>query len=332
MGWKGAVRSFGAAIRESERAAKRRQRELERQKKQYEKMQEQEQSAYEVDVYNNHIEVIQSIHKDCSPLIDWNLIAQSQQPKKTKKSCDREQQARHKLDIYKPNVITRILKRQDKKKAQLTEEIEIAINTDENNYKIEISEWEEKVEEWRKNVDIARSLLKGDSKTKLEVIKSLEPFSEISNLGSNISIVIFDNGLLEATIHVHGKEIVPTESKNLLKSGKLSIKKMPRGKFNEIYQDYVCSCVLRVANELFSIIPDALVIVTAVDELLNTQTGHLEEASILSAAISRTTINNLNLDTIAPSDSMNNFINNMSFKKTLGFEKIERIKPESLTL
>lgn len=330
MGWKGAVRSFGAAIRESERAEKRKQRDLERQRKQYEKMQEQEQAAYEVDVYDNHIEIIQSIHKDCSPLIDWNLIAQSQQPIEPKKSCDRELQARQKLHIYKPNVIARILKRQDKIKAKLTKEIETAINTDENNYKTEITEWQQKVEEWRKNVELAKALLKGDSKTKLEIIKRLEPFSEISNLGSNISIVIFDNGLLEASIHVHGTEIVPADSKTLLKSGKLSTKKMPKGKYNEIYQDYVCSCILRVANELFSIIPDSLVIVTAVDELLDTKTGHLEVAPILSAAISRTTINKLNLDAIDPSDSMNNFIHNMSFKKTLGFEKVESIKPESL--
>ncbi|MBO2642184.1 hypothetical protein [Shewanella algae] len=105
---------------------------------------------------------------------------------------------------------------------------------------------------------------------------------------------------------------------------------MPKGKFNEIYQDYVCSCVLRVGNELFSAIPDNLVIVTAVDELLNSQTGHLEDAPILSVAVSRSTIERLNLEAIDPSDSMDNFKHNMSFKKTKGFERVERIDPEGL--
>jgi len=37
MGWKGTVRSIGAAVRAAERDEKRRQRELEKQQKQYEK-------------------------------------------------------------------------------------------------------------------------------------------------------------------------------------------------------------------------------------------------------------------------------------------------------
>ena len=330
MGWKGTVRSIGAAVRAAERDAKRRQRELERQQKQYEKMQELEQAAYEVDVYENHIEVIQSIHKECSAHVDWNYIALSKQPKEPKKSCAKEEEARLKLDEYKPGLIDRLFKREEKKMALLTQEIEIAIKADEDKYKSRVSSWEKEVEEWKESVDIAEALLKGDAKAKIEAIDNLQPFSEISNLGSSLSVSIYDNGLLEATINVHSTEIVPSESKSLLKSGKLSVKNMPKVKFNEIYQDYVCSCILRIANELFSTIPDQLVLVTAVDELLNSKTGHLEEAPILSAAISRSTINSLNLEKIDPSDSMSNFIHNMSFQKTKGFNRVERINPESL--
>ena len=39
MGWKGAVRSIGAAVRAAERDAKRRQRELEKRQRQYTKHQ-----------------------------------------------------------------------------------------------------------------------------------------------------------------------------------------------------------------------------------------------------------------------------------------------------
>lgn len=69
MGLKGTVRSIGAAVRAAERDAKRRQRELEKRQIQYGKMQEFEQAAYEVALYENHIEVIQSLHKECSPPI-----------------------------------------------------------------------------------------------------------------------------------------------------------------------------------------------------------------------------------------------------------------------
>lgn len=330
MGWKGTVRSVGAAVRAAERDAKRRQRELEKQYKQFEKMQELEQAAYEVDAYENHIDVIQSTHKECSPPVDWNKIALSKQPTEPKKKSENEEDARVISDSYKPGFIDRLFKREEKKREQFLQKIAEAIKSDETHYKSKFSSWETKIEDWKESVEIAKALLEGKAEAKIEAIDNLQPFSEISNLGSSLSISVYDNGVLEATINVHGTEIVPSEAKSLLKSGKLSVKNMPKGKFNEIYQDYVCSCVLRVSNELFSTIPDKLVLVTAVDELLNSQTGHLEEAPILSVAVSRSTIKSLNLESIDPSDSMVNFKHNMSFKKTKGFDRVERIDPEGL--
>ena len=330
MGWKGTVRSIGAAVRAAERDAKRRQRELERQRKQYERMQELEQAAYEVDVFENHIEVIQSVHKECNPRVDWSEVARLVQPKEPERPSDNEQKARTKLHRYKAGIIDRLFRQEERKRKLLTEGLQKAIDTDQEIYRSRLANWEEEVEEWKEKVSLAESLLKGDAKAKIDAIDRLKPFSEISNLGSSLSITVYDNGILEATVNVHGTEIVPNEAKSLMKSGKLSVKKMPKGRFNEIYQDYVCSCALRVANELFSALPDQLIIVTAVDDLLNPSTGHLEESPILSVAISRSTINSLALETIDPSESMSNFVHNMSFKKTKGFERVPRLDPESL--
>ncbi|WP_428739082.1 hypothetical protein [Sulfurimonas sp.] len=328
MGWKGTVRSIGAAVRAAERDAKRRQRELEKRQKQYERMQELEQAAYEVEVYENHIEIIQSLHKECSVPIQWKELSIQKEPIQPEKTDTYEHNARHKADNYKPGFIDRLFQREEKVRQKLKTNIEVAINQDTLKYNENFSKWKKDFEEWEKTTSLAKSLLNGHSQAKLEVIEDLDPFSEISNLGSSLEISIGDTGIVEATINVHGKEIIPNEIKGLLQSGKLSVKKMPQGKFNELYQDYVCSSILRVANELFSILPDDLVIITAVDELLNTQTGHLEESPILSACISRSTLQSLNLEAIDPSDSMTNFVHNMSFKKTKGFDIVSRVKPE----
>ncbi|HGF7186034.1 TPA: hypothetical protein AB5E10_003495, partial [Vibrio cholerae] len=116
--------------------------------------------------------------------------------------------------------------------------------------------------------------------------------------------------------------------KSLLKSGKLSVKKMPVGKFNELYQDYVCSSVLRIAREAFAILPDEFILINATDKLLNKVTGHLEEQNILSVYISRSTLYGLNMESIDPSDSMQNFIHKMSFKPTKGFEAVPSVEFE----
>lgn len=94
------------------------------------------------------------------------------------------------------------------------------------------------------------------------------------------------------------------------------------GRFNELHQDYVCSCALRVGRELLAILPDELVIVTALDNVLNGSTGHMQEQPILSVAFSRSTVDGLNLESIDPSDAMKNFVHNMSFKKAAGFSAV----------
>lgn len=66
--------------------------------------------------------------------------------------------------------------------------------------------------------------------------------------------------------------------------------------------------------------------VTAVSELLNPKTGHIEEQPILSVAIPRSTLDRLNFEMIDPSDSMENFVHNMNFSKTKGFSAVERIR------
>ncbi|WP_281559829.1 hypothetical protein [Thalassomonas sp. RHCl1] len=330
MGWKGTIRSVGAAVRAAERDAKRRQKELDRQYKQYEKMQELEQAKYEVEVYENHIDVIQSMHKECSKPVDWNTIAESKQPLKPENKKENEKKAQLEADRYKPGLVDRLFWRVEKKRACFAENVLRAVEADNSEFRENIACWEEKVEYWKKSVDIANALLEGTGKAKIEAVEYIQPFSEISNLGSRLSIAVNEDNNLEVTIHVHSADIVPSEMKSLLKNGKLSVKKMPKGKFNEIYQDYVCSCTLRIANEIFSVIPDKVVAVTAVDELLNSKTGHLEESPILSAVISCSTLESLNLETIDPSDSMSNFIHNMSFKKTKGFEAVPRVNIEVL--
>jgi hypothetical protein len=131
-------------------------------------------------------------------------------------------------------------------------------------------------------------------------------------------------------LHVNSDEVIPSEVKGLLKSGKLSVKKMPKTRFYELYQDYVCGCVLRVARELFALLPIEMVIVNAVGNLLNTQTGYMEEQPILSVAIPRKTLEGLNFEMLDPSDSMSNFIHRMTFRKTKGFSAVETLKPSDL--
>ncbi|QFR49631.1 hypothetical protein FJR48_07765 [Sulfurimonas lithotrophica] len=315
MGWKGTVRTLGAMHRASVREAERREREIQKRNKELQKLEALEQAAYEVEEYENYIETILSVHKKHTDLIDWNAIAQSTKPSQPTQKYQNEEQ-------FKVGFFSKLLGKEEQQREQ-------AKLKDEQIYQKEMDGWKEKCSEWEYEHHLANKLLSGDLEVKLEIIKELNPFSDIQELGSSLKFEISESHILEATLNLHGQDVIPMEKKALLQSGKLSVKKMPKGEFYEMYQDYVCSCMLRVGNELLAILPDELVLVHAIDNMLNSKTGHMEEQCILSIAVSRQTIESLNMDLIDPSDSFENFVYNMKFKKTKGFEVVEPLLASS---
>lgn len=327
MSWKGTLRSIQAAQRRAERDAKRRQRELEVQRRKLEKMQELERAEYEVQVFENYLDVLLSIHKECGNDWDWEAIRDSDPPSKPTRSDTAEKAALAELENYKPGTMDKLLRRVDSKRENLASAVEEAKLEDEKYYQKAIENYQQELEERESLTKLANRILKDEAEAHLEAITELDPFSEINQLGSSMEFQ-FHGDLIEAILHVNSEDVIPLESKSLLKSGKLSVKKLPKSRSYELYQDYVCGAVLRVARELFALLPIEMVLVTAVGTLLNTQTGHMEEQPVLSIMIPRKTLSILNFELIDPSVSMDNFVHRMSFKKTKGFEGVTRISPD----
>jgi hypothetical protein len=92
--------------------------------------------------------------------------------------------------------------------------------------------------------------------------------------------------------------------------------------YYDLYQDYISSCVLRIARDMFALLPVSLVNVHAYEDRLNTATGYQERVAILSVKYDRMTLNLLNLTNLDPSDALTNFNYQMKFKKTQGFEEV----------
>ena len=124
MGWKRTLNSIAAAQRRSERAALRYQRELAREQLNYEKMQALEQAAHQVKVYENHIEVLRSVHKDCGERWDWELLKNSDPPVKPTNSNTNEKLNEIKFSSYKPSFADKLLNRVEQKRSELRTAIE----------------------------------------------------------------------------------------------------------------------------------------------------------------------------------------------------------------
>jgi len=340
MGWKKTARSFGVpttargVIKKSfasstswEREAKRKQRELERQQKEMERMQELERAAFEVEVYENYIEVLSSIHKECGENWDWNKIKSSNPPNEPQPLKTHEHEAKKELDNYSPSFFDKTFKRIEKKKSKLFKKLEEAKELDKAEYQKAYEEYKKNHEEWKTLNEMAGMICEGNIESYPKVIKYINPFEEISEYSSDIKLQVVNMNFIVADVKVREKNIIPTEVKSLLRSGKLSIKQMPKTKFNELYQDFVCGVALRIARELYALLPIEKTIINAVCNMLNTKTGHMEDMPILSVYFPKDTFKGLNFENIDPSDSLENFVHKMNFKKDQGFNPIEILNP-----
>ncbi|MDM1368334.1 hypothetical protein HX052_10125 [Myroides marinus] len=172
--------------------------------------------------------------------------------------------------------------------------------------------------------EIAKGVLNGDIQYYTYALNYVNPFEDLKDYGSDISFNVASN-LINIDFYVHGEDVVPYVTKKILRNGSV-LKEEPisNSRFNEIYQNYVCSCVLRIAKEVFQLLPLVdNVQVNAKGFILNTSTGNNEDETILSVKIDRLRLETFNFELLSPAGAMSNFEHRMDFKKNEGFKPVQ---------
>lgn len=208
----------------------------------------------------------------------------------------------------------------DKKRDEL---IKQTLEEQDNIHEIYVKEKED-LSEIKK---LAKGVLAKDPRYYTYAINFFNPFDDLKDFGSDLSFSTNED-YIQVDFFVHSNDVIPSKTKKILRKGiEIKEQEIPKSRFNEIYQDYVCSCVLRIAKEIFQLIPKVdNVLIDAKGLILNTATGNYEEKTIVSVDIERKILEQLNFELLDPSDSISNFNNNMNFKKTKGFEPVESLK------
>lgn len=322
---KGFIRSYGATVRRIEREQQRKARETAKRYKEQQKQEEIANAAEAVASYNEYIELIQSIHKNCTEEIDWNLIKETPRPEEPPRQFFHETKAQERLNKFRPSIFDKLFGSTNRKTKRLKEQIEEAIKKDEKEYKLTRKQYFQDVEEWKLLQGLVGGLENENPESYKDVLQYFNPFSDIGELGTKIEFSISDNQV-DIDVHINSEEAIPNYELRQTARGKLSKKNMTKSKFNELYQDHICSSIIRVARELFAYLPLKKARVNAIGQVLNTATGHLEEKPVLSVIMVPETIKALNMETIDPSDSMQNFVHNMKFSKTKGFSPVEKVE------
>lgn len=240
----GLIAALAAAQRQSEREAARRYRQHLVHQRELDAQNVIAQAAMAVEMHETHLEMIVTLHHDAASRWDWRQVMTSPPPGAT---AEREQQARRSLESYRPSFFERLFGGAKKRQTELEAAVSNARALDEAGSR-------EMVEEWNWYQQIARGIVQGDLRACQAVIEHLGPFEELESIGADVKARVIEHALVEALVTVRD-DIVPSVEQKLLASGKLSSKDMPKSKYWGLYQDHVCSAALRVARELFHLLP-----------------------------------------------------------------------------
>ncbi|MDW8327306.1 MAG: hypothetical protein RMK99_12120 [Anaerolineales bacterium] len=101
-----------------------------KQQKELEKMEALQRAAYEVEVYENQINLLLSVHKESSDIWDWQAIRATEKPSKPEMSRERENEAQRRLDQYSPSLLDKVFRRENQKREALAKSLEQAKTED----------------------------------------------------------------------------------------------------------------------------------------------------------------------------------------------------------
>lgn len=224
----GSSREIEKALARSEREAARRQRELEKQLKQQAKENELERARLEVASSEAALDVLLSLHKEEPISIDWIATATAAKPIAPPSNHNhRAQRMERILNPFGAPIPP----------ARLPSEV-VPHDT---------------VDRWNRSRHIASGILAGNEHVFLPALTELGTLGELLDTGCEIRLNAAGARKLIVEVVCSGIEVVPKFQKSLTSSGKLSEKLFPNSRLQEIYQDHVCSVLLRVARECFGL-------------------------------------------------------------------------------
>lgn len=152
---------------------------------------------------------------------------------------------------------------------------------------------------------LAQDVINGDIETYLKLVSDLNPLDDLMEYGSEFECGTDDPRMIGVHFTVNSQRVL-----NLVRT-------LPREQYNSLLQDYVCGCAIRIARDMFALLPVRHILVEASDG----------NDDILSVDFPRTEFSGLDFDVLDPSDTVQSFEHRMEYSASEGFSPVETLDP-----
>ncbi|MBQ3330710.1 MAG: DUF4236 domain-containing protein [Ruminococcus sp.] len=158
-------------------------------------------------------------------------------------------------------------------------------------------------ETWEYLHSAAPAILKGDIDTYLQVIFDVNPLDDLLDYGSNFEFGTDNPAKIEVEFVINDAALSDASQR------------LNEIDYNGLLQDFVCSMSLRIARDMFALLPVQDVIVHTV----------LDGETIFSVDFGIDNFSKINFGYIDASNTATKFRNNMSFDPKRGFAPVNRV-------
>lgn len=263
--------------------------------------------------------VIKNIHKLSAEIVDWNKVKQIVEPFNINDLGPNAILEKQKIDEYEPTIIEKTFKSKLEKKHEIFKsKMMDAMKKDEDIHN-----------SWRSLIDLADLILKGHINSYFKAIMLISPFEDLLDLGIDFEFGTDDAKIMHVEYVIDSSKIIPYYSLSA-KMGALNKVNFDREEHNLLIRDYIASCAIRIARDLFGIIPIDKAIIHIVDHKFNIQTRQSEKITALSLNMDKTILENINIESNSPMEIIKSFEYNMNFDAYDGFSSVSRVSLAAL--
>ena len=222
-----------------------------------------ENRAETFDHYNGYIELLRTVHKNAAETMDWEKVLEEDPPVMPEFVRLQEGAALTNLVNFNPSFWGNLFGGAKKKMTELENEVKQARHRGNEAFAKAITTYRKKMAAWEKLQETGKAIFNKDITGYQYAIEYFSSFVEIGELGSSLDFEMKPNQVV-ANVQVNTWEVIPSYVVTPGSDGKLEKQPMPAIQFNELYREYVCSCILRVAKEILAYLPLEFVLVNVV--------------------------------------------------------------------
>lgn len=150
----------------------------------------------------------------------------------------------------------------------------------------------------------AYEVLNGNIDTDLQIIQDVGPFDDLLDYGFGFECGTDSSNMMAVEFQTKEDQIMPSKNS------------MSKKQYYDLLQDYICSCAIRVARDMFALLPISRVIVHASDD----------GATVLSVIFERKVFLKTKFQGSDASDLVNKFKHNMQFDYSSGFSPVSKLE------